>query len=76
MIVVLEYRDAGTCELDALTPRYAEALLTARIIASPGEAFGPGGEGWVRLALVPTVAACRDAVAAWGAAIDRGDVPT
>ncbi len=55
---------------------YAEALLAARIIASPGEAFGPGGEGWVRLALVPTVAACRDAVAAWGAAIDRGDLPT
>lgn len=54
---------------------YAEALLAARIIASPGEAFGPGGAGWLRLALVPTVAACRDAVAAWGAAIDGGRLP-
>jgi succinyldiaminopimelate transaminase len=55
---------------------YAEALLQARIIASPGEAFGRGGRGWLRLALVPTVAACRDAVAAWGTAIDTGGLPT
>ena len=54
---------------------YAEALLRARIVASPGEAFGAGGAGWLRLALVPTVTACRDAVAAWGAAIDAGDLP-
>lgn len=54
---------------------YAEALLAAGIIASPGEAFGPGGEGWLRLALVPTVAACRDACDAWGAAIDTGHLP-
>lgn len=54
---------------------YAEALLAARIIASPGEAFGPGGEGWLRLALVPTVEACRDACDAWGAAIDAGLLP-
>jgi len=55
---------------------YAEALLRARIVASPGRAFGPGGEGWMRLALVPTVDACRDAVAAWGAAIDDAALPT
>jgi succinyldiaminopimelate transaminase len=55
---------------------YAEALLRARIIASPGEAFGAGGAGWLRLALVPTVEACRAAVAAWGAAIDSGAVPS
>lgn len=54
---------------------YAEALLGAAVVASPGEAFGPGGEGWMRLALVPTVDACRDAVAAWGAAIDAGALP-
>ena len=54
---------------------YAEALLQARIVASPGEAFGPGGQGWLRLALVPTVAACRDAVDAWGTAIDAGALP-
>jgi aspartate/methionine/tyrosine aminotransferase len=55
---------------------YAEGLLAASIVASPGEAFGPGGEGWMRLALVPTVDACRDAVDAWGAAIDAGTLPT
>ena len=54
---------------------YAEALLAARIVASPGGAFGPGGEGWLRLALVPTVEACRAATAAWGAAIDDGVLP-
>ncbi len=55
---------------------YAEALLQASIVASPGEAFGPGGEGWMRLALVPTVDACHDAVHAWGDAIDDGRLPT
>lgn len=51
---------------------YAEALLHERIIASPGRAFGPGGSGWLRLALVPTVEGCAEAVARWGEAIDAG----
>ncbi len=51
---------------------YVERLLAERIIASPGSAFGPGGAGWARLALVPTVDACRDAVRAWSDAIDAG----
>jgi succinyldiaminopimelate transaminase len=55
---------------------YAEALLEERIIASPGRAFGPGGTGWLRLALVPTVEGCRDAVARWRDAIDDGRLPT
>lgn len=54
---------------------YAEALLRHRIIASPGRAFGPAGEGWLRLALVPSVAGCRDAVAIWRDAIAAGDLP-
>lgn len=54
---------------------YAEGLLAAGVVASPGQAFGPGGAGWLRLALVPTVGACREAVAAWGAAIDAGALP-
>ena len=54
---------------------YAEALLRERIVASPGRAFGEGGEGWLRLALVPTVDGCRDAVARWGEAIDAGRLP-
>jgi aspartate/methionine/tyrosine aminotransferase len=55
---------------------YAEALLRERIVASPGRAFGPGGEGWLRLALVPTVEGCRAAVASWGAALEAGRLPT
>jgi succinyldiaminopimelate transaminase len=54
---------------------YAEALLRERIVASPGRAFGPGGTGWLRLALVPTVEACRDAVATWDDAIEAGRLP-
>ncbi len=54
---------------------YAEALLHERIVTSPGRAFGPGGAGWLRLALVPTVEGCRAAAAAWAAAIEGGRLP-
>jgi succinyldiaminopimelate transaminase len=54
---------------------YAEALLRERIIASPGRAFGPGGHGWLRLALVPDVDGCRQAVARWREALDAGRLP-
>jgi succinyldiaminopimelate transaminase len=54
---------------------YAKALLRRRIIASPGRAFGPAGTGWLRLALVPSVSGCEDAVASWREAIEAGDVP-
>jgi succinyldiaminopimelate transaminase len=39
-----------------------ERLLAAGVVVSPGRAFGPGGEGYVRLALVPTVEDCAEAV--------------
>lgn len=55
---------------------YAEALLRERIVASPGRAFGPGGTGWLRLALVPTVEGCRAAVAGWRDAISAGRLPS
>jgi succinyldiaminopimelate transaminase len=55
---------------------HAEALLEAGVVASPGRSFGPAGHGWLRLALVPTVAACRDAVARWQAALADGSVRT
>ncbi len=55
---------------------YAEALIAERIVASPGRAFGPSGEGWMRLALVPSVDQCRTACNAWQAAIDAGRLPT
>lgn len=37
-------------------------LLVEGVVVSPGRAFGPGGEGYVRLALVPTVEDCAEAV--------------
>jgi aspartate/methionine/tyrosine aminotransferase len=37
------------------------APLEHGIIVSPGEMFGPSGEGYVRFALVPTLEECRRA---------------
>jgi succinyldiaminopimelate transaminase len=54
---------------------YAEALLRHRVLASPGRAFGPGGRGWLRLALVPDVEGCKEAVAIWRDAIAAGALP-
>ena len=45
---------------------YAARLLSVGIVVSPGSMFGPGNEGFVRLALVPTPAACKDALVRWG----------
>lgn len=42
----------------------SEALLAAGVVVSPGRAFGPGGEGFLRLALVPSVDECEEAAAA------------
>lgn len=44
-------------------------LLEAGIVVSPGRSFGPGGEGYVRLALVPTLAECEEAAAALSTAL-------
>jgi succinyldiaminopimelate transaminase len=44
---------------------HAARLLDAGLIVSPGDAFGPGGEGYVRVALVPPLQACRAALAVW-----------
>ena len=43
---------------------FTDRLLEQGIVVSPGRFFGPGGEGFIRLALVPTVAECADAAAA------------
>ncbi len=43
---------------------YALALLEAGIVVAPGTAFG-AGEGYVRVALVPTLEECREAIHAW-----------
>ncbi len=44
---------------------YAARCLDAGIVVSPGGFFGAGGDGWFRLALVPSLADCRAALAAW-----------
>lgn len=43
---------------------YAERLVDAGIVVAPGTFFG-AGEGYVRVALVPTLEDCQAAVAAW-----------
>lgn len=44
---------------------YAARCLDAGIVVSPGGFFGDGGQGWFRLALVPSLAGCREALAVW-----------
>jgi acetylornithine aminotransferase len=48
--------DAGP-DADALAAR----LLDAGVVLAPGSFFGPAGAGYLRLALVPTLAACERA---------------
>ena len=43
---------------------FTDRLLDEGIVVSPGRFFGAGGAGFIRLALVPTVAECRDAAIA------------
>lgn len=40
---------------------FTDRLLDDGIVVSPGRFFGPGGEGFIRLALVPTVVECGEA---------------
>lgn len=47
--------------LDAAVEACLERLLSAGLLAMPGSAFGGGGRGWIRLALVPTLEECREA---------------
>lgn len=47
----------------------ARDLLAAGVVVTPGRAFGAGGEGWVRLALVPDVDGCRAAMERWAGAL-------
>jgi acetylornithine aminotransferase len=36
----------------------AERLLEGGVVVAPGSFFGPAGDGYLRLALVPTLAEC------------------
>ncbi|CAN5867160.1 LL-diaminopimelate aminotransferase [soil metagenome] len=44
---------------------YAGKLMEKGIVVAPGRAFGAGGEGYVRVALVPGLDECRRAIERW-----------
>jgi LL-diaminopimelate aminotransferase len=46
---------------------YAARLAGRNILVVPGTQFGAEGKGFIRLAMVPTLADCRAAVALWPA---------
>jgi aspartate/methionine/tyrosine aminotransferase len=48
-------------DADATAEAFATRLLEAGIVVSPGSFFGPAGEGYFRMALVPTENDCRRA---------------
>jgi aspartate/methionine/tyrosine aminotransferase len=48
---------------------YALRLMDEGIVVAPGRSFGPGGEGYLRVALVPSVEQCLRAIARWEAAL-------
>jgi acetylornithine aminotransferase len=55
-------------ELPGRAPSEPWALELARrtgVVLQPGAFLGPGGEGFARLALVPTLEDCREATQAW-----------
>jgi LL-diaminopimelate aminotransferase len=54
-------------EYDGDDEAYTLRLLEEGIIVAPGSSFGPGGEGYFRVALVPSLKECEEAVARWEA---------
>src|SRR5918999_1554424 len=44
---------------------YALRLMEEGVIVAPGRAFGAGGEGYVRIALVPALEDCKLAIPRW-----------
>jgi succinyldiaminopimelate transaminase len=44
---------------------YARRLLNEGIVVAPGRSFGPGGEGYIRIALVPGLEECKKAIERW-----------
>ena len=48
---------------------YALRLMEEGIVVAPGSSFGPGGEGYVRVALVPDSEQCLRAIDRWEAAL-------
>jgi acetylornithine aminotransferase len=55
--------------VDGGSEAFAQRLLDAGILVAPGSFFGPDGEGYVRMALVPTQAECERAAGILEAAL-------
>src|ERR671912_2382295 len=52
-------------EYDGDDESYALRLLEEGIIVAPGSSFGRGGGGYFRVALVPSLEECEEAIARW-----------
>jgi LL-diaminopimelate aminotransferase len=52
---------------------YSLRLLEEGIVVAPGGSFGPGGEGYVRVALVPHLEECRMAIERWEELVRKGE---
>jgi acetylornithine aminotransferase len=52
--------------VDGPSEPFGRRLLERGLLVAPGSFFGPAGEGYVRLALVPTLAECERAAAILG----------
>jgi succinyldiaminopimelate transaminase len=51
---------------------YALRLLEEGVVVAPGRSFGPGGEGYIRIALVPGLEECEKAIERWERLIREG----
>ena len=51
---------------------YALRLLEEGVVVAPGRSFGPGGEGYIRIALVPGLKECKRALERWERLIRGG----
>ncbi len=51
---------------------YALRLLEEGIVVAPGRSFGRGGEGYIRIALVPGLEECKKAIERWERLIREG----
>ena len=56
-------------DVDGPSEEFARRLLEHGIVCTPGSFFGPAGEGYVRLALVPTQDECERAAAVLESAV-------
>jgi LL-diaminopimelate aminotransferase len=52
---------------------YAMRLMQEGIIVAPGRSFGRGGEGYVRIALVPGLEDCERAIERWERTMSEGE---